>query len=461
MSIVHQFVCTVPALPKKPQKLHLTVSLLHDAHAAVGCAISTDRGQRVHCSSHAFIADTGAQTCVADTSILSKLNITSSDLIPTSHCLIAATQSQINIVGVALVEISDGCASTRQMLYICDNIRGAYLSETAQIDLGIIPPDFPHRPTHVTPIYDVSAQPTTKLAPCGCPLRQDPPPLPTALPFPTAGGSTTELQTWILQYYKSSAFNTCEHQQLPAMTSHPMSTHFRPDAQPKAYHTPIPVPHHWKQEVKEALDMDVRLGTIERVPQGTPTIWCSRMVVVPKKNGSPRRTVDLQALNAATYRETHHTPSPFHQASTVPANTLKTTLDAWNGYHSLPLSAAAKKPPPSSPSGVDTGIAGRLRASMLQGTPTHVPTMISRWMCHARSRLLMTPSSGTLTLRRLSTTPSNTLTYAPAMVSYSTPRNSLLPGKPWTLVDLPWPSLASNHPLTSLQPLPISLSQQT
>ena len=333
----------VPALPKKPQKLHLTVSLLHDAHAAVGCAISTDRGQRVHRSSHAFIADTGAQTCVADTSILSKLNITSSDLIPTSHCLIAATQSQINIVGVALVEISDGCASTRQMLYICDNIRGAYLSETAQIDLGIIPPDFPHRPTHVTPIYDVSAQPTTKLAPCGCPFRQDPPPLPTALPFPTAGGSTTELQTWILQYYKSSAFNTCEHQQLPAMTAHPMSTHFRPDAQPKAYHTPIPVPHHWKQEVKEALDMDVRLGTIERVPQGTPTIWCSRMVVVPKKNGSPRRTVDLQALNAATYRETHHTPSPFHQTSTVPANTLKTTLDAWNGYHSLPLSAAAKE----------------------------------------------------------------------------------------------------------------------
>ena len=42
-------------------------------------------------------------------------------------------------------------------------------------------------------------------------------------------------------------------------------------------------------------------------------------------------------LNAATRRETHHTPSPFNQASVIPANTRKTVLDSWNGYHSLPL----------------------------------------------------------------------------------------------------------------------------
>ena len=66
------------------------------------------------------------------------------------------------------------------------------------------------------------------------------------------------------------------------------------------------------------------------------------MVVVPKKDGSPRRTVDLQQLNAATFRETHHTPSPFNQASVVPPHTKKTVLDAWNGYHSLPLSPAAR-----------------------------------------------------------------------------------------------------------------------
>jgi hypothetical protein len=126
------------------------------------------------------------------------------------------------------------------------------------------------------------------------------------------------------------------------MTGTPLQIHFLPDATPKAHHCPIPVPHHWKTRVKADLDRDVRLGIIEPVPPGTPTVWCSRMVVVPKKDGSPRRTVDLQPLNAATYRATHHTASPFNQASLVPPNTRKTVLDAWNGYHSLDLSPAVR-----------------------------------------------------------------------------------------------------------------------
>ena len=65
------------------------------------------------------------------------------------------------------------------------------------------------------------------------------------------------------------------------------------------------------------------------------------MVVAPKKDGSPRRTVDLQQLNKSTLRETHHTPSPFNMVAAVPAKTRKTVLDAWNGYRSLPLSPSA------------------------------------------------------------------------------------------------------------------------
>ena len=87
--------------------------------------------------------------------------------------------------------------------------------------------------------------------------------------------------------------------------------------------------------MKAQLDRDVKLGVIEPVPWGEPTTWCSRMVTVAKENGSPRRTVDLQALNNASVRQTHHTPSPFHQAMSVPHNMKKSVLDAWNGYHSL------------------------------------------------------------------------------------------------------------------------------
>ena len=110
-----------------------------------------------------------------------------------------------------------------------------------------------------------------------------------------------------------------------------------PDARPVAHHTPIPVPIHWKEDVKAGLDRDVRLGVIEQVPVGEPVTWCHRMVVCAKKSGKPRRTVDMQPLNSHATRETHHTQSPFHQARSVPPGTLKTVFDAWNGYHSVPL----------------------------------------------------------------------------------------------------------------------------
>ena len=61
------------------------------------------------------------------------------------------------------------------------------------------------------------------------------------------------------------------------------------------------------------------------------------MVVCLKKNGKPHTTVEVQALNLHTTRETHHTQSPFHQAWSIPHGTRKTIFNAWNRYHSVPL----------------------------------------------------------------------------------------------------------------------------
>ena len=113
------------------------------------------------------------------------------------------------------------------------------------------------------------------------------------------------------------------------MTGQPMTCYFRPNVELKAFHSPIPMPYHWKAAVKGGLDCDVRL-----VPQGTLTKWCARAIVVPEKDGTPRRNVDLQYLNAATYREDHHVSSAFNQTSTLPPDMKKAVLDAWNGYHS-------------------------------------------------------------------------------------------------------------------------------
>lgn len=61
------------------------------------------------------------------------------------------------------------------------------------------------------------------------------------------------------------------------------------------------------------------------------------MIAVPKKCGSPGRTVDLQQLNSQCLTETHHFPSPFHLASKISASTFKRVLDAVDGYHAIPL----------------------------------------------------------------------------------------------------------------------------
>ena len=110
-----------------------------------------------------------------------------------------------------------------------------------------------------------------------------------------------------------------------------------PSAKPVAHHKPIPVPIYWQKDVKCDLDRDTRLRVVAPVPIGTPVRWCHQMVITAKKNGKPRRTVNLQALNQHATRETHHTQSPFHQVRDIPPNTYKTVFDAWNGYHSIPL----------------------------------------------------------------------------------------------------------------------------
>ena len=121
-----------------------------------------------------------------------------------------------------------------------------------------------------------------------------------------------KIKDWIVNWYKSSTFNTCEHQPLPKMKGEPLGIYTREDGKPYVVHTHSPIPVHFQQEVKEQLDRDVRLGVLEKVPPNTPTTWCRRLVVATKKNGTPTRIVDLQAQNNGSVRQTHNTRNPYH-----------------------------------------------------------------------------------------------------------------------------------------------------
>lgn len=149
--------------------------------------------------------------------------------------------------------------------------------------------------------------------------------------------------------------------------------HKGPLALTTAVHTPIPRPHQEKKRVKHVINRGVALAITEPVPVDTPTTWCFMMGVTPKMDGTPRRTIDLQKLNAATTR-THHTPSTFNQVSLVPTHTRKTVLDTWTSYHSLPLSQPVQEL--SSPKGANIDTFGSHRNFTRREMHTHADLTI-------------------------------------------------------------------------------------
>ena len=82
------------------------------------------------------------------------------------------------------------------------------------------------------------------------------------------------------------------------MKCEPLELHINPNAKPVIFHKPALVPIHWQDKILKDLERDVSIGVLEKVNANTPVTWCSRMVVASKADGSPRRTVDLRALNS-------------------------------------------------------------------------------------------------------------------------------------------------------------------
>ena len=257
--------------------------------------------------------------------------------------MFAANNKGINILEATILRFSGQSKSgetlkTRQITYVTSDSERLFLSREACIALRMISDTFPtvgeasplttlHTPGNATPDSTDSKTTSTPqrsiTAPGDYLLCQNPPPRPTQSPSPSPATEVNRalLQQWLLDYYASSTFNTCEHQLLPLMHG------------PRCISGPL----HWQADVKADLDRDVALGVLEPVPVGEPVTWCHKMIICAKRKGQPRRTVNLQALNLHATRKTHHTQSPFHQARSVPHNMKKTIFDCWNGYHSVAI----------------------------------------------------------------------------------------------------------------------------
>ena len=307
-----------------------------------------------HSAEVSAVADSGAQTCLMGLPVLRRLGLRRSHLTRVTKRILAANSEEISVLGVVFLQLSGPASpsqtlTTSAMVYVTDSTDRFYLSRAALTDLGVLEADFPkigaagggeHAAAScesgTSP--DAQAEPrptTTTTAGCGCPRRSPPPGRPSQLPFAPDTHNRERMKAWLLERYAASTFNTCPHQPLPTMTGPPMEIRVDPNARPIVTKRPPHVAIHWQREVAEHLERDVALGVIERVPANTPVTWLHNMVVTPKADGSPRRTVDLQALNRSSVREAHHVVPPVKQARAIPARTVKTVVDAWNGFHAI------------------------------------------------------------------------------------------------------------------------------
>ena len=284
-------------------------------------------GGAEHCT--AAIADTGAQVCVAGSALQSILCIKAAQLRGRASLLDVA-DLPLRCLGACRCTISLGGHVTEQDVYFIPSAKSLFLSLGACKELGLVPKDFPHHPRLAVQAAAVAAAGSATPTPDQAPIR------PATTPFPPHEEHVGRLEEWLLQHFSSTTFNTTRSP-LPVMEGEPHHIHLLPNAVPHACHTPASVPKHWEDKVRAQLEEDVRRGVIEPVPAGEPTEWCARMVVVAKKSGQPRRTVDYQRLNAACRRETHHTPAPFDMVSGVPKHSFKTVADAYWGYHQVEL----------------------------------------------------------------------------------------------------------------------------
>ena len=315
----------------------------------------------------AGVFDTGAQLNMTNPTVISRLGHSTATLFPVSTNVSSASNARIHILGGIILKVkatnqqTGTEISSKQLFYISDQVTETYLSRDCCAQLGTIPSDFPSIGSCPTQHCDCHSDDTTgtvaatnatpSLPPCTnsgvpgksdqqckCPRRTLPPSDPPTLPCAATEENLPILKQFILDRFAASGFNTCEHQPLPLMSgSEPLRLHVDPAAKPVAIRTPSQVPLHWKEPVREGLERDVRLGVLEKLPENTPTEWCSRMVITPKSDGSPRRVVDFQPLNQHCPRQTHHTETPWALASSVPANKVKSVLDAWHGYHSVEI----------------------------------------------------------------------------------------------------------------------------
>ena len=193
----------VPSNQKKLNRMSVSLKVDQRNHTvlwemldhAAGVEASKRAKLRAKATEANSIADTGATVCCSGTDIMQDMGLTMKNLLPTNLTLFAANRKGLTVLGAVPVLITaktvDGGqpVTTRDLLYIVEELTFMFLSRDALVNLGSISMSFPSIPNPrsygwVAGVQQgsnadtVIEQPCLKpdkfegeLADCGCPMR--------------------------------------------------------------------------------------------------------------------------------------------------------------------------------------------------------------------------------------------------------------------------------------------------
>lgn len=103
-----------------------------------------------------------------------------------------------------------------------------------------------------------------------------------------------------------------------------------------------PVPLALEDKIEEKVQELLKLGIIERVPEGSPPEWISPVVPVQKKNGEMRLCIDLRRVNEAVIRSRYPLPAPNYLLSTIEPSVKFSLIDFTDAFFHFELDEASR-----------------------------------------------------------------------------------------------------------------------
>ena len=245
-----------------------------------------------HPVTYLVMADTGCQSCLAGTALLTKLGLDRRHLLPVNMKMTAANRGATDIIGALALRNSGTSPSktmleTHQMIYFTSSTDRMFLSKQTCIALGIIPPSFPTIGGTDTSNTTKDAVPSTSQTQnCECPRRQCPPPPPTSLPIPATEENRERLEKWLLDYYSSISFNVCQHQPLPKMSAPPPPPQFASWSTPTPARSPTTPPSQspstGRRPSRPALTRAYAWVSLSRSPSALLSLGATKWTSAPK-----------------------------------------------------------------------------------------------------------------------------------------------------------------------------------